>query len=174
MLLYNVVRFSADKNRLARDTKHLHAIRNIYGLSLQDNASKGRGNQHLFIVPEKSTNGLHHESVVTLNRAQGLINLFYEASTGMVCREATQSINKKWNNEVQETKRILDTGRRFGERKVEKFLYSSHGGLLSEDATKTSELFYKGTNGREDDTSWARAVRKHEKAIVRLAMLSRE
>jgi hypothetical protein len=105
---------------------------------------------------------------MVIGRALGLINLFQESSTKIACKETAKSMNKRWDNDLQDMKRILDTGKCVGEWKVECILNTSHGELLNQDVIKTSELFSMRTKGYKEDVNWARVARKHEKAIIRL------
>jgi hypothetical protein len=140
-----------------------------------DSITSEVGDGLLAATPDKSTQGLQHESTTAVSRAFGLINLFQDAAAGIGCMETVRLTTKSWDIDLRETKQILDTGKCGGEWRIERILGSSHGGLPNADATRIWDLFYMRTNGYEDDAGWARAARKHEKAVIRLVTtLSRE
>jgi hypothetical protein len=155
--------------------KYLEAIRCIL-IPLTHGSTTGEaGDRPLTVTPNESTQGLQYGSATAVSRALALIELFQDAGARIGCMETAGLTTKSWDNDLQEAKQILDTGRCGGEWRVERILSSSHGELLNADATRTWNLFYMKTNGYEDDASWARVARKHEKAVIRLVTtLSRE
>jgi hypothetical protein len=73
-----------------------------------------------------------------------------------------------WGEDMHKVKHILDSGRHIGEQKVESIFTSVGNPMLDAQTAEISQLLYDRHSRLAGDLSWDQAVRKQEKAVMRL------
>lgn len=77
-------------------------------------------------------------------------------------------VNTDWREDMHKMKRILDFGRQIGEQKMESIFTGIRNPLLDAQRAEIAQLLYNKHNQLASDLTWDGAVRKQEKAVMRL------
>jgi hypothetical protein len=77
-------------------------------------------------------------------------------------------VDTDWEEDMHRVKRILDSGRHIGEQKVESIFNGVGNPMFDAQTAEISQLLYDRHSQLAGDLSWGQAVRKQEKAVMRL------
>jgi hypothetical protein len=118
--------------------------------------------------PGGSGNFLHRKSTEILSGAASLIKQLQKSCGELEAQQVLFKADTDWQEDIHNMKRILDIGRQIGEQKVESIFTGVGNTLLDAQTAEVSQLLYDKHNRLAGDLTWDGAVRKQEKAIMRL------
>ena len=143
-------------------------FRTAYFPLLRDNATTQTLEEQLNPNPGISGNLLHQRSTEVLSGAASLIEQLQKSCGELEAQQTLFAANTDWQEDILKMKRILDSGRQIGEQKVESIFTGVGNTLLDASTAEISQLLYDKHNRLAGDLTWDGAVRKQEKAVMRL------
>jgi hypothetical protein len=143
-------------------------FRTTYLPLLCHNATTQALKEELNPDPGTSCNLLHRRSTEVLIGAACLIEQLLKSCRELEAQQALFTANTDWQEDIHKMKRILDFGRQIGEQKVESIYTGVGNKLLDAQTAEISQLLYDKHNRLAGDLTWDGAVRKQEKAVMRL------
>lgn len=141
-----------------------------YSPILRDNATNQTLEEQLNTVASRSCNLLHQRSTEVLVSASVLIEQLQKSCRELENQHASLTVDIDWQEDIHKIKRILDSGRQIGEQKVESIFTGTGNPMLDAQTAEISQLLYErhSHNRPASDLTWDQAVRKQEKAVMRL------
>lgn len=118
--------------------------------------------------PGRSGQYLLQKSTEILKGAASLVKQLQRSNRKLETQQLSFAANTDWQGDIHQMKDILDIGRKIGEQKVESILTGGEKPLLDVKATDISQLLFDKHNRLAGDLTWGGAVKKQEKAIMRL------
>jgi hypothetical protein len=115
-----------------------------------------------------SPNLLHERSSHVLVGAAALIERLHKSSRELEKQQVSYTVDTDWQEDTRKIRHILDSGRQLGEQKVQRIFAGAGSLMLDSQMAEISQLLYDRHNRPAGDLTWDQAVRKQEKAVMRL------
>jgi hypothetical protein len=118
--------------------------------------------------PSRYDQRLHQKSTEILICAASLVEQLRKSYETLEAEQTTFTVERGWQEDIDQMKLILDVGRQIGEEKVESILTGAEKPLLDVQSAEISQILYDKHNPPAGDPNWDGAVRRQEKVVMRL------
>jgi hypothetical protein len=143
-------------------------FRIAYSPIIRNNLTTKATEEHFNLDPSRYDHHLHQKSTEIFSCATSLVEQLRKSYERLEVQQTSFTVDTDWQEDLHQMKHILDVGRRIGEQKVESILTGAGKPLLDVTSAEISQLLYDKHSRLADDLPWEGAVRRQEKAVMRL------